>query len=130
MTFHKGGSVRKALTFNAQNSNFESWFRHGKLTNSSWSDLISYEGIGVFSLEGYCSRDTGRCQNLLVNKHVFMPDCNEVFGWIYRGTYDNCQWEADTLHDIVYCNNTTICHFEKQGECCVRGFLTTTLSQS
>ena len=122
--------MRKALTFNAQNSNFESWFRHGKLTNSSWSDLLHYEGIGVFSFEGYCSSDTGRCQNLLLNKYVYIPDCNEVFGWIYRGTYESCQWEADTLHDIVYCNGTTICQFEKQGECCVRGFLTTTLSQS
>ena len=129
MTFHKGGSVRKALTFNAQNSNFDSWFRQEKLTNSSWSDLFSFEGIGIFSLKGPCSTD-GRCQNLLVNKYKDEPDCNEVFGWIYRGTYDHCNWEANTLHDIVYCKLTTICHFEKQGECCVRGFLTTTLSQS
>ena len=129
MTFHKDGSVRKALTFNAQNSNFDSWFRQEKLTNSSWSDLISFEGIGIFSLNGPCSTD-GPCQNLLVNKYADLPDCNEVFGWIYRGTYDHCDWEANTLHDIVYCNLTTICHFEKQGECYVRGFLTTTLSQS
>ncbi|XP_044163106.1 uncharacterized protein LOC122947672 isoform X3 [Acropora millepora] len=113
VTFHKGGSVRKALTFNAQNSNFDSWFRQERLTNSSWSDLISFEAIGVFSLNGPCSAD-GPCQNLLVNKHVEGPDCNNVFGWIYRGTYNLCNWEANTLHDIVYCNLTTICQFKKQ----------------
>ena len=129
MTFHKGGSVRKALTFNAQNSNFDSWFRQERLTNStnsSWSDLISFEGIDIFSLKGPCSAD-GRCRNLLINKYA--PDCNG-FGWIYRGTYSHCNWEANTLHDIVYCKGTTICQFKKQGECYVRGFLTTTLSQS
>ena len=122
--------MRKVLTFNVQNSDFESWFRQGKLTNSSWSDLSTHKEIGIFSLQGLCQRDTGLCQNFLINKRAHMPDCHEVFGWIYRGTYDACHWEADSMHDIVYCNNTTICQFEKQGEFCVGSFLTTTLSQS
>ncbi|XP_015763566.1 PREDICTED: uncharacterized protein LOC107342580 isoform X2 [Acropora digitifera] len=121
MTFHKDGSVRKALTFNAQYSNFESWFRYGKLTESSWSDLFSFEEVGVFSLKGPCNSE-GRCQNLLVNKYVERPDCDNVFGWIFRGTYDHCNWEANTLHDIVYCNGTTICHFKRQEDMEVADF--------
>ena len=131
MTFHKGGSVRKALTFDAQNSNFESWFRQGKLTDSSWDDLSTFEGIGTFSLKGYCSGTTGICQNILITKRIFtihVPRCDQAYGWIYTGTYDSCVWESETLNDIVYCNKKQICHFEKKGESCVRGFLTTSLS--
>ncbi|XP_029197150.2 uncharacterized protein LOC114962353 isoform X3 [Acropora millepora] len=116
VTFHKGGSVRKALTFDAQNSNFGSWFRHGKLTGSSWDDLSTFKGIGTFSLKGYCSSTTGICQNILVTKRIFAitPTCDQAYGWIYTGTYDYCFWEKESLNDIVYCNKKQICHFEKK----------------
>ena len=123
MTFHKGGSVRKTLTFDAQNSNFESWFAQGKLTKSPWSDLKTYKPIGSFSMNGHCHY-THICQNFHISKATVSgsPQCNEIFGWMFRGTYEFCDWERANLNKIVYCAQQTICHFQKQGEFRVRGF--------
>ena len=116
MTYHKGGSVRKALTFDAQNSNFDSWFQQRKLTESPWSDLKAYKEIGYFSFKGYCRLDNKICQNFHITKGVRDPKCHEVFGWTYRGTFDSCNWEKSNLNAMVYCAQQTICQFHKEGE--------------
>ena len=127
MTVHKGGSVRKALTFDAQNSKFDSWFHLPKLTKSSWSDLKGFEDIGVFSFKGHCDDKRHICQNFQVSKRTdsYKPGCHEVSGWMYRGTFDNCGWESANIDKIVYCDQQTVCHFQNQGEFRVRGFLMT-----
>ena len=127
MTVHKGGSVRKALTFNAQTSNFDSWFVRTRLTKSSWSDLKTYEPLGSFSLSGFCSRHTHICQNYQISKEVvaIRPGCHEIYGWMFRGTYEHCGWEKAAINKVAYCDQQTICHFQNQGEFRVRGFLMT-----
>lgn len=126
VTFHKGGSVRKVLTFNAQNSNFDSWFTQGKLTKSSWSDLKAYDDIGYFSLSGHCNPRNHFCQNFQITKKVttMIPTCNEMYGWIFRGTFDDCRWERDNIDKIVYCDQQTICHFQKQDQLKAADFVT------
>ena len=127
MTFHNGGSVRKALTFDAQNSNFDSWFQQRKLTESSWSDLKAYGNIGYFSLSGFCSLVSHVCQSFHITKKVTTerPECHEMYGWIFRGTYEHCNWEKEVIDKMVYCDQQTICHFQEKGEFRVRGFLMT-----
>ena len=127
MTIHKGGSVKKALTFDAQNSNFDSWFQQRKLTKSSWSDLKAFKDMGVFSLKGFCHPYLQICQNFQVSKNIdaHNPECHEVFGWMYRGTFDSCNWEKQNMDKLVYCDQQKLCHFQKQGEFRVRGFLMT-----
>ena len=108
--------MRKALTFDAQNSNFDSWFQQGKLTESPWSDLKAFKGLGDFSFKGACRLDTMICENFHITKQVHWPKCHEVFGWTYRGTYDGCDWEKSNLNSVVYCTQQTICQFSKKGE--------------
>ena len=121
MTFHKGGSVRKALTFDAQNSNFHSWFQQRKLTESSWSDLKAAESI-YLSLLGFCHFHEHICLNIQVVKKTDNPKCDTIFGWVYRGTYDHCEWERSNMNNIVYCAQQTICHYQEKGEFRLRGF--------
>ena len=121
MSFHKGGSVRKALTFDAQNSNFESWFQHRNLIESPWSDLKDAEYL-FFSLAGYCHIHKHICLNFQVIKRPHNPTCDVIFGWMYRGTLDECKWERSNMNKIVYCAQQTVCHFQNEGEFRLRGF--------
>ena len=116
MTFYKGGSVRKALTFNAQHSNFEKWFEQGKMTSSPWSDLASASDISYFSLKGHCQGAPHICESFQITRSKKGPGCDDVFGWMYRGTHTNCNWEVATLNAIAYCKGATSCQFSKQGK--------------
>ena len=108
--------MRKSLVFNAQNSNYFNWFTQGKLTHSSWNDLALAKDIGVFSLQGYCSPPPVICQNFHVVRTVQNLTCETVVGWMYRGSYTHCSWEAANHHKIAYCKGITSCNFSEQGE--------------
>ena len=114
MAYYKGGSEGKELTFNAQNSNYFDWFEHRKLISSSWSDLKLAKDVGLFSFRGPCNY--GLCQNFHVVKAVAYATCENVVGWIYRGTLANCEWEKATAFKMVYCKGTTSCNFSRQSE--------------
>ncbi|XP_044162966.1 uncharacterized protein LOC114962365 isoform X2 [Acropora millepora] len=114
VTFHKGGSVRKSLTFDAQNSNFESWFQQRNLIESSWSDLKNPDYL-FFSLSGYCHYHKHICLNFQVIKRPYNPTCDTMFGWIFRGTFDECKWERSNMNNIVYCAQQTICQLQNEG---------------
>ena len=130
MTFHKDNSVRRELIFNAQNSNSQSWFNRRKLTKCSWTDLPTFEPIPYFTMEGACDPITRICINYHVVQNVAIAKCDNIFGWMYRGTYDHCPWEKANLNNILYCKEDVLCNFQDQGEFRVRGFFTTSLSQS
>ena len=113
--------MRKTLTFDAQNSNFFSWFQRRKLTESPWSDLKDTKDI-LFSLLGYCNIHKHICQNFHIIKNIAEAKCDNIFGWVYRGTFDYCRWERSNLNKVVYCTQQTVCHFQNEGEFRLRGF--------
>jgi len=119
MTVHKDGSVKRKLIFNAQKTNFASWFRRTLLTYSSWVDLPSHTNIGVFSLTGPCKPERGLCNSFRITyayKTRYEFCHSDDNGWIYRGTFDDCDWEKSKMHKIFYCPGDYACNFHKEGD--------------
>lgn len=122
MSVHKDGSERRKLIFNAQKSNFHSWFNRTLLTYSSWVDLPPYKSIGVFSMKGPCKPERGICNSFRITfKYTKYNFCHsDNMGWIYRGTFQDCEWEKEKMHKIYFCRGDYACKFEKEGEIAVR----------
>ena len=123
MTVHKHGSVRHTLIFKAQKSNFHSWFERTLLTHSSWVDLPPYKHIRVFSMKGPCKPERGICNSFritLAHQARYGFCRTDYIGWIYRGTFQDCDWEKDKMHKVFYCGGPWACYFNKKGEIAVR----------
>ncbi|XP_015766014.1 PREDICTED: uncharacterized protein LOC107344837 isoform X2 [Acropora digitifera] len=125
MSVHKDGSERRKLIFNAQKSNFHSWFNRTLLTYSSWVDLPPYKSIGVFSMKGPCKPERGICNSFRITfKYTKYNFCHsDNMGWIYRGTFQDCEWEKEKMHKIYFCRGDYACKFEKEGDTQVADFV-------